>query len=90
MGFYSLQLKTSWLILKGDMDTRTNSPDSETRSLSLTAGTDRENFPRAQEGTTAGYSREYRCLRSVDGMVVPGRWLISANDSLIQAMYFEY
>ncbi|XP_064918666.1 actin-binding LIM protein 2 isoform X21 [Columba livia] len=53
----SKKLKTSWLILKGDMDTRTNSPDSETRSLSLTAGTDRENFPRAQEGTTAGYSR---------------------------------
>ncbi|XP_071664644.1 actin-binding LIM protein 2 isoform X9 [Patagioenas fasciata] len=53
----SKKLKTSWLILKGDMDTRTNSPDSETRSLSLTAGTDREIFPRAQEGTTAGYSR---------------------------------
>ncbi|GAB0188097.1 actin-binding LIM protein 2 [Grus japonensis] len=53
----SKKLKTSWLILKGDMDTRTNSPDPDTRSLSLTAGTDRENFPRAQEGTTAGYSR---------------------------------
>ncbi|KAM6401606.1 actin-binding LIM protein 2 isoform 10-T11 [Pluvialis apricaria] len=53
----SKKLKTSWLILKGDMDTRTNSLDSDTRSLSLTAGTDRENFPRAQEGTTAGYSR---------------------------------
>ncbi|XP_029870165.1 actin-binding LIM protein 2 isoform X5 [Aquila chrysaetos chrysaetos] len=53
----SKKLKTSWLILKGDMDTRTNSPDSDTRSLSLTAGTDRENFPRAPEGTTAGYSR---------------------------------
>ncbi|XP_072717905.1 actin-binding LIM protein 2 [Ciconia boyciana] len=53
----SKKLKTSWLILKGDVDTRTNSPDSDTRSLSLTAGTDRENFPRAQEGTTAGYSR---------------------------------
>ncbi|XP_066041503.1 actin-binding LIM protein 2 isoform X7 [Chamaea fasciata] len=48
----SKKLKTSWLILKGDMDTRTNSPDSDTRSLSLTAGSDR-----AQEGTTAGYSR---------------------------------
>lgn len=53
-GFFSLQLKTSWLILKGEMDTRTNSPDSDTRSLSLTAGSDR-----AQEGTTAGYSREW-------------------------------
>ncbi|XP_017583021.1 PREDICTED: actin-binding LIM protein 2 [Corvus brachyrhynchos] len=49
----SKKLKTSWLILKGDMDTRTNSPDSDTRSLSLTAGSDR-----AQEGTTAGYSCE--------------------------------
>ncbi|XP_039920160.1 actin-binding LIM protein 2 isoform X7 [Hirundo rustica] len=48
----SKKLKTSWLILKGDLDTRTNSPDSDTRSLSLTAGSDR-----AQEGTTAGYSR---------------------------------
>ncbi|XP_066173313.1 actin-binding LIM protein 2 isoform X5 [Sylvia atricapilla] len=48
----SKKLKTSWLILKGDVDTRTNSPDSDTRSLSLTAGSDR-----AQEGTTAGYSR---------------------------------
>ncbi|KAM7053427.1 actin-binding LIM protein 2 isoform 8-T8 [Acridotheres tristis] len=46
------KLKTSWLILKGDVETRTNSPDSETRSLSLTAGSDR-----GQEGTTAGYSR---------------------------------
>ncbi|NXT79811.1 ABLM2 protein, partial [Zapornia atra] len=53
----SKKLKTSWLILRGDVDTRTNSPDSDTRSLSLTAGTDRENFPRAQEGMTAGYSR---------------------------------
>uniref|UniRef100_A0A669P055 Actin-binding LIM protein 2 n=1 Tax=Phasianus colchicus TaxID=9054 RepID=A0A669P055_PHACC len=51
------KLKTSWLILKGDLDTRTNSPDSDTRSLSLTPGTDRENFQRAQEGTTAMYSR---------------------------------
>uniref|UniRef100_A0A672V5U2 Actin-binding LIM protein 2 n=1 Tax=Strigops habroptila TaxID=2489341 RepID=A0A672V5U2_STRHB len=51
----SKKLKTSWLILKGDTDTRTNSPDSDTRSLSLAA--DRENFPRAQE--TAGYSKSY-------------------------------
>ncbi|XP_068005767.1 actin-binding LIM protein 2 isoform X10 [Melanerpes formicivorus] len=53
----SRKIKTSWLILKGDMDTRTNSPDLDTRSLSLTPGSDRESFPRAQEGTTAGYSR---------------------------------
>uniref|UniRef100_A0A8C3PV38 Actin-binding LIM protein 2 n=1 Tax=Chrysolophus pictus TaxID=9089 RepID=A0A8C3PV38_CHRPC len=49
------KLKTSWLILKGDLDTRTNSPDSDTRSLSLTPGTDRENFQRAQEGTIYPY-----------------------------------
>ncbi|XP_050829300.1 actin-binding LIM protein 2 isoform X1 [Serinus canaria] len=46
------KLKSSWLILKGDLETRTNSPDSETRSLSLTAGSDR-----AQEGTAAPYCR---------------------------------
>lgn len=65
-GFSSLQLKTSWLILKGDVDTRTNSPDSETRSLSLTAGSDR-----AQEGTTAGYSRE--CCPS-PALLGQGKW----------------
>uniref|UniRef100_A0A7M4E6C1 Actin binding LIM protein family member 2 n=1 Tax=Crocodylus porosus TaxID=8502 RepID=A0A7M4E6C1_CROPO len=37
-------LKTSWLILKGEMDARTNSPDSDTRSLSHAPGTDREQF----------------------------------------------
>ncbi|XP_059701223.1 actin-binding LIM protein 2 isoform X11 [Haemorhous mexicanus] len=46
------KLKSSWLILKGDLETRTNSPDSETRSLSLTAGSDRP-----QEGTAAPYCR---------------------------------
>ncbi|RLW08916.1 hypothetical protein DV515_00002963 [Chloebia gouldiae] len=45
----SKKLKSSWLILKGDVDTRTISPDSETRSLSLAAG------PR--EGTAAHCSR---------------------------------
>ncbi|XP_062431279.1 actin-binding LIM protein 2 isoform X6 [Rhea pennata] len=53
----SKKLKTSWLILKGDADTRTNSPDSDTRSLSLTAGADRENFQRMQESATTTYSR---------------------------------
>uniref|UniRef100_A0A8D2QDW2 Actin-binding LIM protein 2 n=1 Tax=Zonotrichia albicollis TaxID=44394 RepID=A0A8D2QDW2_ZONAL len=48
----SKKLKSSWLILKGDLETRTNSPDSETRSLSLTAGSDR-----AQEGTATPYCR---------------------------------
>uniref|UniRef100_A0A7M4E6E8 Actin-binding LIM protein 2 n=1 Tax=Crocodylus porosus TaxID=8502 RepID=A0A7M4E6E8_CROPO len=45
----SLQLKTSWLILKGEMDARTNSPDSDTRSLSHAPGTDREQFQQTQE-----------------------------------------
>ncbi|XP_025889870.1 actin-binding LIM protein 2 isoform X9 [Nothoprocta perdicaria] len=56
----SKKLKTSWLILKGDADTRTNSPDSDTRSLSLTPGGDRDNFQRMQESTattTTTYSR---------------------------------
>uniref|UniRef100_A0A8C4JAU4 Actin-binding LIM protein 2 n=1 Tax=Dromaius novaehollandiae TaxID=8790 RepID=A0A8C4JAU4_DRONO len=53
----SKKLKTSWLILKGDADTRTNSPDSDTRSLSLTPGADREGFQRMQESTTATYSQ---------------------------------
>ncbi|XP_045330624.1 actin-binding LIM protein 2 isoform X9 [Leopardus geoffroyi] len=34
--------KTSWLILKGDADTRTNSPDLDSQSLSLSSGTDRD------------------------------------------------
>ncbi|XP_057562580.1 actin-binding LIM protein 2 isoform X3 [Hippopotamus amphibius kiboko] len=33
--------KTSWLILKGDADTRTNSPDLDSQSLSHSSGTDR-------------------------------------------------
>ncbi|XP_045845855.1 actin-binding LIM protein 2 isoform X13 [Meles meles] len=34
--------KTSWLILKGDADTRTNSPDLDSQSLSHSSGTDRD------------------------------------------------
>ncbi|XP_059779647.1 actin-binding LIM protein 2 isoform X2 [Balaenoptera ricei] len=33
--------KTNWLILKGDTDTRTNSPDLDSQSLSHSSGTDR-------------------------------------------------
>ncbi|XP_055445172.1 actin-binding LIM protein 2 isoform X7 [Bubalus kerabau] len=33
--------KTSWLILKGEADTRTSSPDLDSQSLSLSSGTDR-------------------------------------------------
>uniref|UniRef100_A0A7M4E6P5 Actin-binding LIM protein 2 n=1 Tax=Crocodylus porosus TaxID=8502 RepID=A0A7M4E6P5_CROPO len=51
------KLKTSWLILKGEMDARTNSPDSDTRSLSHAPGTDREQFQQTQENATTVYSR---------------------------------
>ncbi|XP_066089957.1 actin-binding LIM protein 2 isoform X8 [Saccopteryx bilineata] len=34
--------KASWLILKGDADTRTNSPDLDNQSLSHSSGTDRD------------------------------------------------
>ncbi|XP_006875382.1 PREDICTED: actin-binding LIM protein 2 [Chrysochloris asiatica] len=37
-----LRKKPSWLILKGDADTRTNSPDLDSQSLSLSSGTDRD------------------------------------------------
>ncbi|XP_061047916.1 actin-binding LIM protein 2 isoform X2 [Eubalaena glacialis] len=33
--------KTNWLMLKGDADTRTNSPDLDSQSLSHSSGTDR-------------------------------------------------
>uniref|UniRef100_A0A2K6GUZ7 Actin-binding LIM protein 2 n=1 Tax=Propithecus coquereli TaxID=379532 RepID=A0A2K6GUZ7_PROCO len=38
--------KTSWLILKGDTDTRTNSPDLDSQSLSHSSGTDRDALQR--------------------------------------------
>ncbi|KAF5927041.1 hypothetical protein HPG69_001674 [Diceros bicornis minor] len=36
------KLNTSWLILKGDADTRTNSPDLDSQSLSHSSGPDRD------------------------------------------------
>ncbi|XP_019065819.1 actin-binding LIM protein 2 isoform X2 [Fukomys damarensis] len=39
--------KTSWLLLKGEADTRTNSPDVDSRSLSHSSGLEREPPPRA-------------------------------------------
>ncbi|XP_024064124.1 actin-binding LIM protein 2 isoform X10 [Terrapene carolina triunguis] len=51
------KLKTSWLILKGEMDTRTNSPDLDTQSLSHGPGTDREQLRQMQETATTIYSR---------------------------------
>ncbi|XP_068926652.1 actin-binding LIM protein 2 isoform X13 [Petaurus breviceps papuanus] len=40
--------KTSWLFLKGDADTRTNSPDLDTQSLSHSSGTERDSLQRMQ------------------------------------------
>uniref|UniRef100_A0A8C8S4X0 Actin-binding LIM protein 2 n=1 Tax=Pelusios castaneus TaxID=367368 RepID=A0A8C8S4X0_9SAUR len=51
------KLKTSWLILKGEMDTRTNSPDLDTQSLSHSPGTDRGQLQQMQENATTTYSR---------------------------------
>ncbi|XP_076794490.1 actin-binding LIM protein 2 isoform X19 [Arvicanthis niloticus] len=38
--------KTTWLLLKGDADTRTNSPDLDSQSLSLSSGADQEPLQR--------------------------------------------
>ncbi|XP_038256021.1 actin-binding LIM protein 2 isoform X16 [Dermochelys coriacea] len=51
------KLKTSWLILKGETDTRANSPDLDTQSLSHGPGTDREQLQQMQENATTIYSR---------------------------------
>lgn len=51
------QQKTSWLILKGEADTRTNSPDLDSQSLSLSSGTDR-GPPQTAPGDNF-YSREW-------------------------------
>ncbi|XP_014644339.1 PREDICTED: actin-binding LIM protein 2 isoform X11 [Ceratotherium simum simum] len=48
--------KTSWLILKGDADTRTNSPDLDSQSLSHSSGPDRDPLQ-----TTQGDSFYSRC-----------------------------
>ncbi|XP_027692169.1 actin-binding LIM protein 2 isoform X5 [Vombatus ursinus] len=40
--------KSSWLFLKGDTDTRTNSPDLDTQSLSHSSGTERDSLQRMQ------------------------------------------
>ncbi|XP_036848557.1 actin-binding LIM protein 2 isoform X23 [Manis javanica] len=49
--------KTSWLILKGDADTRTNSPDLDSQSLSHSSGTDRDPLQSMQGDNF--YSREW-------------------------------
>ncbi|XP_070362420.1 actin-binding LIM protein 2 isoform X34 [Equus asinus] len=49
--------KTSWLILKGDADTRTTSPDLDSQSLSHSSGTDRDALQTVQGDSF--YSREW-------------------------------
>ncbi|EDM00053.1 rCG35876 [Rattus norvegicus] len=48
--------KTTWLLLKGDADTRTNSPDLDSQSLSLSSGADQEPLQRMPGDSL--YSRE--------------------------------
>lgn len=54
---FSSQQKTSWLILKEDADTRTNSPDLDSQSLSHSSGTDRD--PLQTGPGDSFYSREW-------------------------------
>ncbi|OBS75202.1 hypothetical protein A6R68_14271 [Neotoma lepida] len=49
--------KTTWLLLKGDTDTRTNSPDLDSQSLSLSSGAEREPLQRMPGDSL--YSREW-------------------------------
>lgn len=49
--------KTTWLLLKGDADTRTNSPDLDSQSLSLSSGADHEPLQRTTGDSL--YSREW-------------------------------
>ncbi|XP_021561917.1 actin-binding LIM protein 2 isoform X8 [Carlito syrichta] len=44
----SRKQKASWLILKGDADTRTNSPDRDSQSLGHCSGTERDSLQRMQ------------------------------------------
>lgn len=55
--FFPPQQKTSWLILKGDADSRTNSPDLDSQSLSHSSGTDRDPLQTMQGDNF--YSREW-------------------------------
>lgn len=54
---FSPRQKASWLILKEDADTRTNSPELDSRSLSLSSGTDREPLQTVQGDSF--YPREW-------------------------------
>nr|XP_020750181.1 actin-binding LIM protein 2 isoform X13 [Odocoileus virginianus texanus] len=61
--------KTSWLILKGEADTRTNSPDLDSQSLSLSSGTDR-GPPRTVPGDN--FYSQYK-IYPYDALIVTNR-----------------
>uniref|UniRef100_A0A452U1P7 Actin binding LIM protein family member 2 n=2 Tax=Ursus TaxID=9639 RepID=A0A452U1P7_URSMA len=65
--------KTSWLILKGDADTRTNSPDLDSQSLSHSSGTDRDTLQTMQGDSF--YSRDFFSpqIYPYDALIVTNR-----------------
>ncbi|XP_040481310.1 actin-binding LIM protein 2 isoform X8 [Ursus maritimus] len=61
--------KTSWLILKGDADTRTNSPDLDSQSLSHSSGTDRDTLQTMQGDS---FYSQYK-IYPYDALIVTNR-----------------
>ncbi|KAG3276964.1 actin binding LIM protein family member 2, transcript variant X5 [Ictidomys tridecemlineatus] len=61
--------KTSWLLLKGDSDTRTNSPDLDIQSLSHSSGTERGPL---QRGPGDSFSPQYK-VYPYDALIVTNR-----------------
>uniref|UniRef100_A0A8I5T854 Actin-binding LIM protein 2 n=2 Tax=Pongo abelii TaxID=9601 RepID=A0A8I5T854_PONAB len=61
--------KSSWLMLKGDADTRTNSPDLDTQSLSHSSGTDRDPLQRMARDS---FHSQYK-IYPYDSLIVTNR-----------------
>uniref|UniRef100_A0A2K6AJV1 Actin-binding LIM protein 2 n=1 Tax=Mandrillus leucophaeus TaxID=9568 RepID=A0A2K6AJV1_MANLE len=61
--------KSSWLMLKGDADTRTNSPDLDTQSLPHSSGTDRDLLQRMPGD---GFHSQYK-IYPYDSLIVTNR-----------------
>ncbi|XP_046512220.1 actin-binding LIM protein 2 isoform X22 [Equus quagga] len=61
--------KTSWLILKGDADTRTTSPDLDSQSLSHSSGTDRDALQTVQGDS---FYSQYK-IYPYDSLIVTNR-----------------
>ncbi|XP_028613894.1 actin-binding LIM protein 2 isoform X7 [Grammomys surdaster] len=61
--------KTTWLLLKGDADTRTNSPDLDSQSLSLSSGADQEPLQRMPEDSLYSQYKIY----PYDSLIVTNR-----------------